>query len=89
MRCSCNTDARSLGRNQIKAFTGLEDILDTLEELWVSCVASAHARARCAHGFLDFLFFRYNSIDKFVGLEKAAALKARILQSDMIWSIIS
>ena len=31
---------RSLGRNQIKAFTGLEDILDTLEELWVSYVGS-------------------------------------------------
>ena len=53
--------------------------MDTLEELWVSCVAIAHACARCSHGFLDFPHFRYNSIDKFVGLEKAAALKARIL----------
>ena len=42
-----------------QAFQGLEDILDTLEELWVS----------------------YNTIEKFVGLEKAGVLRVHYFSS--------
>lgn len=71
-----NLKILSLGRNYIKAFTGLESLADTLEELWISYNFIEKMKGILGMRKLKVLYMSNNSVKEWAEVNKLAEMES-------------